>query len=137
MPNNYELQTDACTLKGLTHALDVLTWEGFHSESWTSVTALIRTINQQAKKLSGNLANLPDEPSSDMLASPRDRVRYFAEIIDKEPPSPLLSDDKAPSPELMAFCQETGMSLDWVFTGDLKAMALASHRDRLNSDKTA
>ncbi|MEO1108742.1 MAG: hypothetical protein AAFX90_12540 [Pseudomonadota bacterium] len=61
MPKTYDLQTDACILKGLTGALDALTWEGFDPDNWASVTALIRTINTQAKELSEALASLPEE----------------------------------------------------------------------------
>ena len=41
----------------------------------------------------------------------------------------LLSDEGAPSPELMEFCDRTGMSLDWVFVGDLRPMVQATYRN--------
>lgn len=60
MPTTYDLQTSAVTLKGLTQALNALTWEGT-PEQWGPTAALIRTINTQAKDLCDSLAGLPDE----------------------------------------------------------------------------
>lgn len=142
MQQIYDLTTSALTLKGLTGALDTLTLQGFQPDSWPSVTALIRTINQQAKEHFEALAHLPEQTSIQEEAAigesraVRERVDYFAGIIGRKPPAQLLDGD-APSDELRAFCVETGMSLDWAFCGDLKAMVLASHRARHNTHKTA
>lgn len=60
------------------------------------------------------------------------RVQFFADTIGKEPPARLLSADGAPAPELLNFCQNTGMSLDWAFLGDLRPMVHATYRNRHN-----
>lgn len=97
---------------------------------------LLRTLSQTLQAMSGIDAPAT-QPEPDKHQEASDRVAYFARVVGKESPTNLLSDDGAPSPELLAFCNDTGMSLDWVFTGDLKPMVLASHRDRLNAHKTA
>ncbi len=78
-----------------------------------------------------------NELGSDELKAAMSRARFFAETIGKEPPSRLLSDDGAPSHELLAFCEETGMSLDWVFLDDLRSMVRATYRDRQNTLEAA
>lgn len=57
----HEIETDAVTLRGLTKALDALSWEGPDPETWGSVTALIRTINRQAIELSEAIARQPEQ----------------------------------------------------------------------------
>lgn len=59
-----------------------------------------------------------------------ERVRFFADTIRREPPARLLAADGAVSPELIAFCRETGMSLDWAFLGDLRPMVRACFKVR-------
>ncbi|MEM6890047.1 MAG: hypothetical protein AAF636_18205 [Pseudomonadota bacterium] len=54
------------------------------------------------------------------------RVEFFADTLGLVPPSQVVSEDDAPAPELIQFCHETGMSLDWVFCGDLRPMVRAT-----------
>ncbi|MEO1108741.1 MAG: hypothetical protein AAFX90_12535 [Pseudomonadota bacterium] len=77
-----------------------------------------------------NTAIIQRDAVADDNRAARDRVNYFASVIGRNAPAKLLDDDGAPSFELRVFCVDTGMSLDWVFLGDLRAMVLASHRDR-------
>ena len=48
------------------------------------------------------------------------RLEAFADAIERQTPSRLVTDDGVPSHELIAFCRETGCCLDWVFYGDLR-----------------
>lgn len=90
---------------------------------------LLRTLSRSLQAMSG-IEVAAIQPEQDKRQEASARVAYFASVLGKEPPAILLADDGAPSSELMTFCNDTGMSLDWVFTGDLKPMVLASYRDR-------
>jgi len=61
------------------------------------------------------------------------RAQFFADTLGQEAPERLIGDDGAPAPELMAFCDRTVMSLDWVFLGDLRPMVRATHRSGVRS----
>jgi hypothetical protein len=69
--------------------------------------------------------------SAEDMSSSAARVQYFADAIGKEPPARLLSADGGPSPEILAFCRETDMSLDWAFVGDLRPVFRAAHRNHV------
>lgn len=56
------------------------------------------------------------------------RLHFYADTIGVEPPQRLLSDEGAPTPELLSFCNRYGASLDWVFLGDLRAMIRDSYK---------
>lgn len=45
------------------------------------------------------------------------RVDECAGLLGKTPPNSLHGKDGAPSNELLAFCHESGMPLDWAFLG--------------------
>ena len=60
------------------------------------------------------------------------RAQFFADTLGLEPPTRLIADDGAPAPELMVFCDQSGMSLDWVFLADLRSMLRATFRTRRN-----
>ena len=55
-------------------------------------------------------------------ATPEARAAFIAEALGVTSPSRLLAADRAPSPELLAFCRETGASLDFIFLGDIRPM---------------
>ncbi len=59
---------------------------------------------------------------TDKYVEARTRVEYFADTLGLVPPTRMVSNDDAPSPELLSFCREIGMSLDWAFCGDLRPM---------------
>ena len=58
------------------------------------------------------------------------RAEFFANTLGLTAPGKLVADDGAPSKELLDFCRKTGMSLDWVFLGDLRPMVRATYRSR-------
>jgi len=45
------------------------------------------------------------------------RLNAFAKDANDTAPSSALSDDGAPSPELMAYCDKHGLTLDWALLG--------------------
>lgn len=61
-------------------------------------------------------------------------VEFFADTLGLVPPSKVVSEDDAPAAELIQFCHDTGMSLNWVFCGDLRPMVLATYRERSNAN---
>ena len=78
-----------------------------------------------------NVAHLfADRPGFDPQLSEA-RAAYVAEVLGVEPPSRLLDDDGAPSPEVMDFVMRTGASLDFIFMGDLRILILGDCKDRL------
>lgn len=60
------------------------------------------------------------------------RVEEFAGVLGLTPPESLVDEDNAPTGELLTFCRTTGMSLDWVFLGDIRPMVLATYWGRCN-----
>ncbi|NRA99318.1 MAG: hypothetical protein HRU32_05765 [Rhodobacteraceae bacterium] len=56
------------------------------------------------------------------------RAKHYAKTIGVAPPSKLMDAERAPTDELLTFCNENGMSLDWVFLGDVAPMVRASFR---------
>jgi len=53
-------------------------------------------------------------------------VEFFADTLSLTTPVRVVADDGAPMTELLEFCHETGMSLDWAFCGDLRPMVRAT-----------
>ncbi len=124
--------TPATTIEGAAAQAELAAHPEFgitHATSTDTDCVLLRTLSRTLQAMSG-IEVAAIQPEQDERQEASDRAAYFASVLGKEPPARLLSDDGAPSPELMAFCDDTGMSLDWVFTGDLKPMVLASHRNR-------
>lgn len=64
---------------------------------------------------------------TDDLAEPWARVRHYAEVIGVEPPARLVTDEDTIAPELMQFYKDYGISLDWIFCGDLRRMIRDSY----------
>jgi len=59
------------------------------------------------------------------------RIRQFCEWFDLEMPVLEYEDgDIAVTEELIEWVREAGVSLDWVFCGDVKSMAIAYRQDR-------
>lgn len=60
------------------------------------------------------------------FGTPRDRLAFIAETLDIPMPAGLPSGledrDGAPCVEVLAFCEETGASLDYIYLGDIRAM---------------
>lgn len=58
--------------------------------------------------------------------NPAARLAYAAEALGvetpRELPIDLLADDGAPHDRVMAFCNETGTSLDFIYSGDIRPM---------------
>ena len=50
------------------------------------------------------------------------RLEFIADTLEVLPPAILLDDDGGPSNQLLRFCREHCVSLDWVFCGDLRPM---------------
>lgn len=123
--------TPATTIEGVAAQAELAAHPEFgiaDAASTDSDCVLLRTLSRTLQAMSG-IEVAAIQPEQDDRQEASDRVAYFAGVLSKKPPASLLADDGAPSPELLAFCKDTGMSLDWVFTGDLKPMVLATHRD--------
>ncbi len=60
------------------------------------------------------------------FVTPRDRLAFIAETLGVSVPAGLPSEledhDGAPCVEVLAFCEETGASLDYIYLGDIRAM---------------
>ena len=76
--------------------------------------ALLRATDAAALGLPDRIDALP-LPESDALAqakaipaTPIARAAFIAEALGVTPPRRLLDADRAPSPEVLAFCRETG-----------------------------
>jgi hypothetical protein len=59
----------------------------------------------------------------------RRRLRDFCLIAGATPPKTMVDRHGAPTDELLAFCRETGLSLDWLFLGDTLPLVLSLHSD--------
>ena len=55
---------------------------------------------------------------------PKTRLADFASWTKTEAPKTAVDEDGAPSAELLAYCDEHGLSLDWLFRGDVKGLVL-------------
>lgn len=62
------------------------------------------------------------------MTATRARLAQFAEWTRTAPPEKLLDKEGAPTGKLLAYCRETGLSLDWLFLGDAKGLVMAEHR---------
>lgn len=51
--------------------------------------------------------------------TPTDRAKAFCDSIGRTPPAALIDKDGGPSQEAMALCDETGLTLDWLYRGCL------------------
>ena len=59
------------------------------------------------------------------------RMQDFCKWTGSIAPSALLDRDGAATDELLTFCRATGMSLDWLFLGDVRPMIWAAfHKAR-------
>lgn len=58
-----------------------------------------------------------------------ERVQFFADVVGIAPPS-CLQVDGVPSSALLEWCDRTGLSLDWIFCGDLRPLMRAVFRAR-------
>jgi hypothetical protein len=74
----------------------------------------------QETPLAGNAPNLP--PGT------LDRLAQFVEWTGVPAPSRLLDEDGAPTMELAAFSMHQGLSLDWLFRGDVRAIVTRLHK---------
>lgn len=63
----------------------------------------------------------------DDLKQAKDRLKAFGEWTRTEPPSELLDDTRAPTDELLCYCRAEGLSLDWLFLGDVRGLVMAQH----------
>jgi hypothetical protein len=57
-----------------------------------------------------------------------ERLAQFVEWTGTVAPSRLLDGDGAPSIALLAFCIHQGLSMDWLFRGDVRGLVMGSHR---------
>lgn len=56
------------------------------------------------------------------------RVEFYADTIGVTPPARIVTKGRAPSPELLTFCNRYGASLDWIFLGDIRGMIRGNYR---------
>ncbi|TRD22091.1 hypothetical protein [Palleronia caenipelagi] len=62
------------------------------------------------------------------------RLDYFAKLTDTAPPSLTIVDgDIQISTDILRFCAEEGINLDWLFLGDVRAFVLSYREQRLNA----
>lgn len=59
--------------------------------------------------------------------TPEARVARIAAAFDCKAPATLIADDNAPSQEVIEFCRDAGVSLDYIFIGDTAAMIRSAH----------
>lgn len=57
-----------------------------------------------------------------------ERLSQFVDWTGTAAPSQLLDEDGAPTMELIAFSRHQGLSLDWLFSGDVHGLVMRSHR---------
>lgn len=57
-----------------------------------------------------------------------ERLAQFVEWTGTVAPSHLMDEDGTPSTELLAFGRHQGLSLDWLFCGDVRGMVIRAHR---------
>ena len=67
---------------------------------------------------------------SDILKAAQARVDKFCKRAGVNPPKTLLNEDEAPSDDILAFTDEHGLSLDWIFIGDGLGLALDAKRNK-------
>ncbi|KAA9006652.1 hypothetical protein [Histidinibacterium aquaticum] len=63
------------------------------------------------------------------LTEVRARLEQFADWTNTTAPETILDKDGAPTDELLDYSRKEEMSLDWLFAGDVKPLALA-HREK-------
>lgn len=68
----------------------------------------------------GNATGLPPDAL--------ERLAQFVEWTGTAAPSRLLDEDGGPSNALLAFCKHQGLSMDWLFRGDVRGLVMRSHR---------
>ncbi len=56
----------------------------------------------------------------------RERLTQFVERTDLVGPLRLIDEDGAPSTELLNFAERTGLSLDWLFRGEVRGLVIQS-----------
>lgn len=56
-----------------------------------------------------------------------ERLTQFVEWTGTVAPSRLMDEDGEPSMALFAFCRHQGLSLDWLFRGDVRGLVMRSH----------
>ncbi|MBS9717033.1 hypothetical protein ACFFUT_08605 [Pseudohalocynthiibacter aestuariivivens] len=61
------------------------------------------------------------------------RLKEFAEWTGTKPPETLVDDDGAPTNELLAYTRQQGLSLDWLFVGDVGCLVREVRRSRLEN----
>lgn len=54
------------------------------------------------------------------------RLAQFGAWTETTPPTQILDGDGAPTSDLLAYCQKTGLSIDWLFCGDPASWARQS-----------
>lgn len=59
------------------------------------------------------------------------RAAFAAEVLGVEPPSRLVDRDDCLAPEVIDFMRRTGVSLDFIFCGDLRGMLRVAAGERL------
>ncbi len=92
------------------------------------VEVYLHGLAEQIDRVSDILSNPGRHERDAMIAGePEARVALIADVLKMSPPESLLADDGAPSAELLAFCRQSGASLDFIFCGDLRAMIRRSH----------
>ena len=72
--------------------------------------------------------NKPADAES--IAAAHARLAQFAEWTNSKAPKTILDKDGAPTTKLLAYCVKEELNLDWLFIGDVKALALAERRHR-------
>ncbi|WP_143040425.1 hypothetical protein [Rhodobacter sp. 24-YEA-8] len=78
--------------------------------------------------MTGEAEELPWDDEDNVPATAAGRASYAAGVLEVEAPQSLLAPDGGPSSEIMDFCQKTGVSLDFIFCGDVKGMLRAAYR---------
>ncbi len=68
-------------------------------------------------------------PDVEDLTEARQRLAHFAETTRTKPPKSLLNERGAPTAELLSYCRQEGLSLDWLFLGDINCL-LSAYRAR-------
>lgn len=65
---------------------------------------------------------------SDDMREVRDRLQSFARWTGTCPPQELLDKRHAPTSALLHYCRTEGLSLDWLFLGDVQSLVMERHR---------
>ena len=76
------------------------------------------------------------KPTRLSLSGAKRRMRDFCLVTQTTAPASIVDRHGAPTDELLAFCRETGLSLDWLFLGDPLPMMLGIHTDRQKAKLT-